>query len=218
MTAPAHRRLDGLGRVLWSLMVGAGLLLLVSALSIAFQPQRLLPQVASTEDARAWVEAHIPAEVRAMPGPSPELRLDVSGWGVDRWWACEDASGALWFVDADGTPLKTLPGISVERHRVGWPLAAFEGSYWYPNATMTWTAVEVWPGDPRGAPRAWPYGLLWGGLAVDVVVLAALAWPCFALGRRSIEQRRRRRGECTRCRHPIAGADRCPECGHLAGD
>ncbi len=56
---------------------------------------------------------------------------------------------------------------------------------------------------------------LWSGLAVDTAVFSS-AWWVLTTGPRVGRRWRRRRGErCGECGYPVAGLEKCPECGRV---
>lgn len=64
--------------------------------------------------------------------------------------------------------------------------------------------------------RALPLQPLWRGLAANVGACLAVLIGCvlwMKLVRAAIRRRRRHRGVCASCAHPLAGLLRCPECG-----
>jgi len=80
-----------------------------------------------------------------------------------------------------------------------------------------WTSRSVFA-RPNGTVTV--FRPLWAGLAVDSVAYAAGVWLLvFGPGTLMaiIRGRRRRRGQCERCRYPVAGLARCPECGTATG-
>jgi hypothetical protein len=131
-----------------------------------------------------------------MPWPAPDrwLRQTLVG----RWYYSVDAH------DPD------RPGYSLFSMRVlqaGWPFPVIE------RKQMWWDWNDPNLKGPESAPR---FKILWGWLALSVVVFAGGLWLIvfapLALWTLMIRFERVLRGQCAICGSDRMGCDKCPEC------
>jgi hypothetical protein len=117
---------------------------------------------------------------------------------------------------------------SIERVATGWPLVSMEWagtmdqrrryqSHAMPGVVdvMAGLAPPVRVADLyQGADRRLPLVPLWPGFVVDAMGWGLLGWISVLVVRGWRRRRRRRRGLCEVCAYPVAGCERCSECGH----
>jgi hypothetical protein len=68
---------------------------------------------------------------------------------------------------------------------------------------------------PPGTTRYWafPYGPLWPGFIVDVIVFSLVIGASVESVRALRRMRRQKRRLCTACAYPLGIGSVCPECG-----
>lgn len=205
-------------RLLRSMIAGIGLTVISSwgiAVFGAFSDGEL---VATYGERNTKVPASLVPE-----GWAPRSWHYFTGFGMRRDLVSEcEWIGSTLGMTMDGRPQRTVIHI-----RAGFPMLAMT---WYdfhsemrPRGGSS--LAEAWDlGVPLGmqakvTPALWrvesrlPVRPLWPGFAVNAAVYSLLAWGALAgLGawRRA---RRRARGLCVACAHPIVGLAICPECG-----
>jgi hypothetical protein len=99
----------------------------------------------------------------------------------------------------------------------GWPARAFYLEYRVSAAGTTCRGMLRIP-LASGAIEL-PVGIIWTGLAINVLFWGTLIWVYFAAERRLVRHLRRRRGCCPTCQYDIRGLRDpvCPECGGALG-
>lgn len=120
------------------------------------------------------------------------------------------------------------------RFRAGWPVKCLEGDQWHdvvlgpdtslPGATMiiTTASTEEYlavilrdqiPMISLSRPKLLPYGVKWGGLAINSVIYGVAILVCWWVMVMLRERRRVRDGCCRACGHQLHISTICPECG-----
>jgi hypothetical protein len=118
-----------------------------------------------------------------------------AGWPL-RAFSCDNPDEVSIIINSSGMQMAGNGGKSV---RGGWELSPFAGGMF----GKSWRAIPLRP--------------LWGGLLVDILVLATL-WFALLAGMDAFRRsRRRERGLCPRCAYDLRSSGvthkRCPECG-----
>lgn len=109
--------------------------------------------------------------------------------------------------------------------RCGWPFRSMrywlDGAYGWNRSGYAWNTpkvvggIEMRSGRAAGKVfvRAIPLQPLWPGMLGNILFYGAIALLTLACASRWRRARRRRRGCCEACGHPLGGLDACPECG-----
>ncbi len=159
-------------------------------------------------------------EASASESPSGTDFKDVPKWTLLDRLSPEQASGQVRVVMrtamATGLP---LPCLAMEVHRLYADVVQWFPSPPQPHADGIPTPLR-WPSKNSPValtdPRRLPLRPLWGGLAVNAIFWAVVAFGIARLARALRERARSRRGLCRRCAHPLANLAQCPECGAQA--
>ncbi|MHC5003053.1 MAG: hypothetical protein ACYTJ0_08005 [Planctomycetota bacterium] len=167
---------------------------------------------------------------------SDELPFDALLTAAERrkaWSGPEAAQPEVWIDRAFATRWLELVERTVgERQeqvqRAGWPWRCVEGRLLFEGAgprsvgavrmpqqvTLLGPAVGATPPATMGMTRRlWPLAPLWGGLALDVVVLGGAPLLAWGVWRSLRGVWRAVRGRCPACGYPRGRSDRCTECG-----
>lgn len=174
----------------------------------SFAPQTPLDEL--------WVRLTMPAEFAARGA-----ELGVARWTADATfvgetiWA-EERAMTLGPMTASGGFLNPEEAIDVWRFRAGWPFRWVEMSSWGRGSVLV--DRDVWTGNPFGIGRSGglpgiPVGIRVAPLAGTLALHSAVAWAALVVPFELRRRRRRERGACVECGHPLANAVRCPECG-----
>ncbi len=158
------------------------------------------PQHPTENDVRVW-KTRAP---KGVDGP-PQLAFASAGLGVKRTLflsGSTDPGGSSddhWMVVRAGLPVPCLQAI-VWTDQDGRAIRA-DGAYSL--------ARPVW-----GSRRAWvPIGVAWSGLAINTASFGLVALLLWHAARVIRARRRRARGLCAACAHPLVTSGACAECG-----
>jgi len=193
--------------------IGLLLTLVGAAAGVARGTSRKFQIVVVDPDYEArWIASTMPA-----PFAERARAWSAHGWKLtqtidaDRFLIREEMMD-LWPRDRAGGIIET-DRIAVWRMRVGWPWPALEMSSWS-GAGLGDIAVGMWklPLASLGLP-GFPVGIEPLGMVADAFVLGTCAWLLLRVTRTGRSVRRAHRGACRACGHPLAGLERCPECG-----
>jgi hypothetical protein len=161
----------------------------------------------SDRDRNAQIIAHPEQLARVIP-----LRESI----VPRWTAFHHGQ-----LPPSATPADpNWMGCQLEERAEGWPFRCVRGERHTlrvraPDAPFGWRALTTRLGYVELPNDIWiPWRPIWGGLVLDLLVLAApIALLQWAVGRR-VASHRQRRGRCVECGYDLSGVPgSCPECG-----